>query len=100
MPEKVAMIARIVPRTGRTGELRDVLKSMLKPTHGEPGCITYDLHEHTIGAELTFVFYEVWRSEGDLDRHMQTDHVRRLTEHLGELVEGEIAIERLTSIEA
>lgn len=100
MTEKVAMIARISPKAGATAELRSVLRSMLEPTHREPGCIVYNLHEPVTGTEVTFSFYEVWRSQEDLDRHMQTEHVRRLIDRVEELVNGEIALERLTLLEA
>jgi quinol monooxygenase YgiN len=100
MSDKVAMIASMRPKEGGAIRLRGILKSMLEPTHREPGCITYNLHEQAVGAEITFSFYEVWRSQEDLDRHMQTEHVHRLTDRLHELVEGVIELEDLTLLES
>ena len=97
VPEKIVMIARICPKAGKTAKLRELLKSMPGPTRGEQGCITYNLHEQVIGSDTVFSFCEVWDSQEDLDRHMQTDHVRRLIDHVEELVDGEIALEHLTS---
>jgi quinol monooxygenase YgiN len=98
--DTIAMIARMRPKQGRAFELRNVLKSMLEPTHREPGCIVYNLHEQVAGTEITFSFYEVWRSQQDLDRHMKTDHVRRLTDRLPELIDGTIVLEDLTLLES
>ena len=99
MSAKVSMIARIRPKSAKTSELRGVLKTMVAPTRREQGCITYNLHEQVIGTEVTFTFYEVWSSQEDLDRHMRTEHVHRLTDHLDELVDGNIGIDHLTLLE-
>ena len=100
MSKQVVLIARIRPKADKTAELRDVLKSMLGPTRSEQGCIIYNLHEQVSGSDVVFVFYEVWDSQEDLDRHMQTDHVRGLIDRVEELVDGEIALQHLTLLEA
>lgn len=93
--EPVTIIARIVPRAGKTARLRDVLVAMVAPTNREAGCVVYNLHEHPGKDGPTFSFYEVWLSQAALDEHMKTPHVQGLIDRLEELVEGEIDMERL-----
>lgn len=95
MTKTVTMIARIAPKSGQTDALRAVLIGMVGPTRREAGCVVYNLHEHDSDATSSFSFYEIWRSEADLAKHMQTRHVISFISRLDELVDGEIAIERM-----
>ena len=42
---EVRVIARAVARKGNEDRVKALLKSMLAPTHAEPGCKLYDLYE-------------------------------------------------------
>lgn len=45
----------------------------------EEGCLEYHSHVDNIDPSV-FVFYEVWRSSEDLDRHLALPHLREFWE--------------------
>jgi quinol monooxygenase YgiN len=72
---KVTVIARVQARPGREEELRDELLSLLAPTRIETGCIDYDLHQSQEEPGL-FLLFESWASREDLERHLESVHLR------------------------
>lgn len=72
-------------------KLTELVAALVEPTHGEEKCINYDLHQ---GAEDSseLMFYENWRSQADLDRHLGTAHVKELLDQLPELSENGVEI--------
>src|ERR1035437_2874258 len=54
----------------------DALAALVEPTRAEAGCTSYDLFASVIDP-VTFVTIETWRSQDDLDAHMQTTHVQQ-----------------------
>ncbi|WP_406283182.1 putative quinol monooxygenase [Embleya sp. NBC_00896] len=61
------------PKAHRAAELKDMLLALVEPTRREEGSLQYHLHEEADG---TLFLYEVWRSKEDLDRHMETPHMK------------------------
>lgn len=59
----------------RAAELRDLLLSFVAPTRTEEGALEYHFHEDK-DSPGTFVFYEVWRTKADLDRHLALPHLQ------------------------
>lgn len=55
------------------------------PSRGHEGNLQYHLHEQEDGR---FFLYEVWRSQGDLDRHNATPLLRAFMDGLPEHIEG------------
>ena len=71
----VRVVAHITAKPDSIDELRDVLMSLVLPTRIEEGCITYMLYQNE--ADPTdFTFIEEWTSDEDLDRHLETDHLK------------------------
>lgn len=76
---EVKIVATLTPFPEHIDTIRMAARAMVKPTHQEPGCLQYDLHEsHAIpdvrdlatqGA-LSFVFIERWKSEDCLKKHV------------------------------
>ena len=89
--EQVSVIARAKARPGMEEELRQAIEEAVGPTRAEEGCINYDLHQ---GSEdpSEFLLYENWRSQADLDAHLEMPHVQALLEKLPELSEDGIEI--------
>lgn len=86
-PTQVTVIAILKAKPGLESVLRDLLTSFVAPTRLEAGCLNYDLHE-TIDAPGAFTFHENWRSQADLDRHIQAPHIAvGLPKAVGMLVE-------------
>ena len=86
MPE-LTLVVRMNAKPGRKTALERALRAAVAPTHAEPGCLRYALHR-AIDEPSVFVLVERWRSQSDLDEHMQTPHLVELLATLGELLAG------------
>jgi quinol monooxygenase YgiN len=69
----VTAVAIAKAKPGREDELGRRMADLVAPTLAEPGCINYDLHRSN-GDPGTWMFYENWRTQADLDAHMKTAH--------------------------
>jgi quinol monooxygenase YgiN len=72
----VRVIARAVARKGKEDQLKDLLQSMLAPTHAEPGCRLYELYESDERGR--FYFCELWENTAALEQHAASLHYKRL----------------------
>ncbi|MDP9865621.1 MULTISPECIES: putative quinol monooxygenase [Streptosporangium] len=75
------------PRPERAAELRELLLSFVEPTRQEAGSLEYHVHEEADGS---FFLYEVWRSQEDLDRHMELPHMKDFWERRMDYLEREL----------
>ena len=55
------------------------------PTRSEEGCINYDLHQSKEDLSR-FMFYENWKSQEDLDKHLQMPYLTAFREKAGDLL--------------
>ena len=78
----VVVFAGFKAAENRSAALKRELMSLVLPTRDEEGCISYELFQEE-GEPASFMFYEVWRSREDLERHLATPNLKRL---LGEVV--------------
>ena len=61
--------------------------SLLAPTRAEPGCIVYDVHRATDNP-ARFMFYEIWTSEAELERHLAMPYLKRWVAMAPDLLTG------------
>lgn len=98
MPDNgVRVVARVVARPGKVEELRALLRGLVEPTRREPGCVTYELLQNKTDP-TDFTFVEEWRSEADLDAHLQSEHLRQARSRLSDLVAADPDIRRYTVV--
>jgi quinol monooxygenase YgiN len=69
----VTAVAIAKAKPGQEDELGRRMAALIAPTLAEPGCINYDLHRSNSDPG-TWMFYENWRTQADLDAHMKTAH--------------------------
>jgi quinol monooxygenase YgiN len=91
------IIAHFKAKPGQEAQLREELHRLLAPTREEAGCILYDLHESPADPSQ-FLFYEIWKSQADLDAHLQTPHLQGLLKVAPEIVNGEIELTKWTKV--
>lgn len=81
------VVALLKAKPGSEIPLGAALAALVEPTRQEAGCVSYELFESQVDAS-TFVTVEKWRSQADLDTHMQSAHVQHAlavaTEHLAQ----------------
>ncbi len=74
MPD-LNVVAVLTAKPGSEAVLEDALNSLVEPTRAEPGCLGYELYRSVVDPH-TFVTVELWKSQADLDAHMQTPHIQ------------------------
>jgi quinol monooxygenase YgiN len=85
------IIGMVVAKDETLEELREILTAQIAPTRAEPGCINYDFHVDAEDQNV-FMFYENWRSKGDLDAHLKAPHLKPLFGRLDELLARPVEI--------
>ena len=74
MAGALTAVARVRAVPGSEETVRDALVAMVAPTREEEGCLDYRLHEVHSEPGL-FCFVALWRSEADLDAHLDEPHI-------------------------
>ena len=74
MADALTAVARVRAVPGSEETVRDALIAMVAPTRQEEGCLDYRLHEVDSEPGL-FCFVALWRSEADLDAHLDLPHI-------------------------
>jgi quinol monooxygenase YgiN len=69
----VTAVAIAKAKPGQDEELGRHMAALVAPTLAEPGCINYDLHRSNSDPG-TWMFYENWRTQADLEAHMKSAH--------------------------
>ena len=85
MGNKVTVLALFKAKPGLEEEVRRELMALQEPTRSEEGCINYDLHRSRDDPSR-FMFYENWKSQEDLDQHLQMPYLTAFREKAGELL--------------
>lgn len=89
----LTLMAFIQVRPGNEDAFLAAAREVVPATRAEEGCVEYRLHRHD-DRPGAFSFYEIWRTDGDLDLHMKTPHIERFIAAIEPLLEGEIVLER------
>ena len=97
MSAPLTLIARLRGKPGQESRLLRELQSLVAPTRAEPGCIAYELHQSQTDPAL-FMFYEIWKSQADLDAHFATSHLKAFGKIAHELREGEMDLSKWTKL--
>jgi len=69
------VVAVITAKPGSEKLVGEALSALIEPTRAEAGCVSYDLFV-SAADPATFITMETWRSQADLDAHLQTPHVQ------------------------
>lgn len=85
MGNKVTVLALFKAKPGLEEEVKRELMALQGPTRSEEGCINYDLHQSQEDASR-FMFYENWKSQEDLDKHLQMPYLTAFRGKAGDLL--------------
>ena len=92
------VIATINALKGKEKDLQDVLIKLIDPTRKEPGCISHILLNN-IADQSEYTFFEEWKTEKDLETHMQSSHFQKAVNSLDGLIDSEPEIKQYYSME-
>jgi quinol monooxygenase YgiN len=70
------VVAVITAKPGSEKLVGEALSALVEPTRAEAGCVSYDLFV-SAADPATFITVETWRSQAELDAHLQTPHVQQ-----------------------
>ena len=73
MSKQVKVVAILVSRPGKSGELRTLLDGMVAPSRAEPGNLRYDLWQDQTDSSR-FVLDELYMDGGAVAAHRATPH--------------------------
>ena len=90
------VVAVITAKPGSEKLVGEALSALVEPTRAEEGCISYELFV-SAADPATFVTMESWRSQVDLDAHLQTPHVQGALGAAGEHLAQTPAIHPLSA---
>jgi len=93
----IIIMARLSSRAATTGALGSILRDLVDPTRGEPGCLSYDLFQDD-DDPLEFVTIEHWADQATADAHLATPHVAVALAKAGDLLAQPPVIHRYTQI--
>lgn len=88
------VVAVLKAKPGSEQVLGRALAALVEPTRAEEGCTSYELFVSTADP-TTFITIETWRSQDDLDAHMQTPHIADALAAAGDAFDGPPAIHPL-----
>ncbi len=94
---RITVIARIVAKEKSQEIVRSELLKLVSATRKEEGCLEYTLHQDNDNP-LVFMFYENWKDESSLARHMNSEHFRNYVSVTDGMLD-EKAVNKLTRIE-
>lgn len=77
------VVAVLVAKPGSEALMYDALAGLVEPTLAEDGCISYQLFTSAVDPN-TFITIEKWRSQDDVDQHMQTPHIQQALRAAGD----------------
>jgi quinol monooxygenase YgiN len=81
---EVVVVGAFTAQPGREEEALQAFKDIVQPTHDEPGCVLYALHQGADNpAQLAFV--ERWASREELNAHLESPHIAAILERAPEL---------------
>jgi quinol monooxygenase YgiN len=92
------VVAVLKAKAGSEAVLQQALSALVEPTRAEDGCLSYALLQSAVDA-TTFITIERWRSQADLDAHMQTPHIAQALQSAAEALDGPPAIHPLVPVD-
>ncbi|ALU44941.1 antibiotic biosynthesis monooxygenase [Pseudoalteromonas rubra] len=89
-------MAKITAKETHKNTVLAELTKIVLPTLSEKGCINYDMHIDN-NDDTVFMFHENWESEQDLNSHLESVHIKKCFEIIGDMLES-VEISRLSKV--
>ena|ERR1700730_18964412 len=93
----IMVTALLTSKPGMENQVRELARSLVKPTTSESGILDIHLNEATDKPGL-FVFITRWLAESDFDRHLNTPYVKAFLQHTPDLLVTSPVFQRWTVI--
>jgi quinol monooxygenase YgiN len=97
--QPLTVVARLQAKAERLKEVRTTLTSLIGPTREEPGCLSYVLHQSK-DDPCCFLFVETWKSQADLDAHLQKPYLLALIAQAEEILSEPLDVTMWHAVDA
>ena len=92
------IIARFKPQPGAADNVERILRGMIVPTRGEPGCQRYDLYR-TGSDAAEYCLIERYADEGAVQAHRETAHYKAYRASIMDLLAQPIEVALLKPLD-
>jgi quinol monooxygenase YgiN len=82
----IKVVAKSTAKEDKLDRILELSKEMVELTVKEEGCIKYELFQDTKDSRVLIIIEE-WEDENALNKHMASEHFRRIIPQLNELRE-------------
>lgn len=82
----IKVVAKSCIRIEALDRVRELSREMVENTVKEEGCIKYELYQDIKDPKI-MIFIEEWKDEEALNKHIASDHFKRIIPQLNELRE-------------
>jgi len=89
----IVVTGRALIKIEKLAEAVTAAAEMSQLSQQEPGCISYRLYSNP-QEPIEFFLFEEWESQADLDRHFESEHFRRFSAMLPDLVDDAMVMRR------
>lgn len=93
----VTLFATFKARSGMEDGLKKELLTLVEPTRKENGCIYYYLHNASDDPSV-FIFYEQWKNIKDLNKHSNSEHLKKAMANTKNMVSVPVELKYLKLI--
>ena len=76
---KIHVFADLIFKENHLEEIKPLLMKMVADTKKEDGCVSYELVEDFKNKGIFFTI-EVWESQADLDKHLNSEGIKKMME--------------------
>lgn len=91
------VVAKSYAREGKVEQILGLSKEMVEKTVLEEGCLSYELFQD-INDPRAMIILEEWESEEALEKHIESEHFKRIIPQLSELREGPSVVNRCKKV--
>ncbi|MGE5677362.1 MAG: putative quinol monooxygenase [Pseudomonadota bacterium] len=91
------VVAKSYAKEGKVEQILQLSKEMVEKTVLEEGCISYELFQD-INDPRAMIILEEWESEEALNKHIESEHFKRIIPQLSELREGTSVVNRCKKV--
>ncbi|KZX15706.1 putative monooxygenase YcnE [Methanobrevibacter cuticularis] len=89
----ILVLAKIAVKKGKSNELLDISKALIRKSRIEDGCISYNLYSDVENEDL-FVMVEYWQDEKALNEHFETIHFKNFGVEISDVLAKDIDLDK------
>ncbi|MBD1262159.1 antibiotic biosynthesis monooxygenase [Maribacter polysiphoniae] len=79
----IKVVAKNFAKENKIDKILELAKELVEKTVKEVGCVKYEMYQNT-NEPTELVMLEEWETEEDLNKHMSTEHFKRIVPQMAE----------------